>query len=151
MKLLPKRILLGILLTGCALTNARSAQPPAMPFLSSPDHPPAWYVSAKKLDQRLRWSPKEQSLVADIVYARDSTADGWHTARCHLFTVHFPGVHLAGNDLYVTGGKGKNIVFARRGEGPFGEQINLEDGYNLHVQKRDGILYAEISAKGVPQ
>lgn len=147
MKKIRRLLLVGIFLTGSGLASIVSAAPPAGFFLASPDHPPAWYVSSKKLDQRLRWRREDETLVADIVYARTSAVDGWHPARCDLLTVGFPGVHLAGQELYFIGSDNRKTIFARRVNGIFGEQVDLDDGFILTVRRQDGELSAVISSK----
>jgi hypothetical protein len=147
MKKMRRPILLGIILAGNVLASLLAAAGPAGFFLASPDHPPAWYVSGRKLDQRLRWRREDETLMADIVYARTSAVDGWHPARYDLFTVRFPSVHLSGQELYFISRDNQKTVLARRANGIFGEQVDLDDGFILTVRRQDGELSAVISSK----
>lgn len=140
-------IFVGIILAGNVLASVMLAAEPAGFFLASPDHPPAWYVSGRKLDQRLRWQREGETLVADIVYARTSAVDGWHPARCELFTVRFPGVHLSGQELYFIGSGNRKTVLAHYGNGIFGEQVDLDPAFTLTVRRQDKELYAAIASK----
>jgi hypothetical protein len=86
-------------------------------------------------------------LVADIVYARTSAVDGWHPARCELFTVRFPGVHLSGQELCLISRDNRKTVLARRANGIFGEHVDLDDGFILTVRRQEGELSAAISSE----
>jgi hypothetical protein len=113
----------------------------------SPDRPRTWLVGGNdKLDQRLRWSERQNTLFLDVTYSLLFFTDGLHPTQYQTYTVRFPEVRLnpADQSLYVDDGHGHRVILGYRRCGLFGQQVVLSPNITLGADRKAGFLEARL-------
>jgi hypothetical protein len=154
-----KRMKAGFLLVVFGMVIAMfplSASPTASGFsVVSPDQPAIWYNrSGDEVSRELSWDRSEDVLVLYLAYdtiENLTPRDQWYYDK---FRLAFPDVRLneVTNTLFFVDKKGRHVTVARLEDGVLGRRVVLEDGVQLEVNRRDGVIRAKItSASGAAE
>ena len=117
----------------------------------SPDRPRTWLVGGNaKLDQRLRWSDRTNTLFLDVTYSLLFYTDQLCPSQYRTYTVSFPEVRLKSADqsLYFEDGNGHRTVLGNLRYGIFGQEVVLSPNVTLSAERKDGVLDARLIVNG---
>jgi hypothetical protein len=117
----------------------------------SPDRPRTWLVGGNdKLDQRLRWSERQNTLFLDVTYSLLFFTDGLHPTQYQTYTVRFPEVRLntADQSLYIEDGHGHRVILGYLRYGLFGQEVVLSPNITLSANRKAGFLDARLVFNG---
>jgi hypothetical protein len=113
----------------------------------SPDRPRTWLIGGNdKLEQRLRWSERQNTLFLDVTYGLLFFTDGLHPPQYQTYTVRFPEVRLSPADpsLYIDDGHGHRVILGHLRRGLFGQEVVLSPNVTLTAHRNAGFLDARL-------